>query len=284
MPKIYWTVVRLTILSLSCLSCAESPQPAIWLIEDNDTKIYISGDIHVLSSDTSWSYKEYENILNKADEVILEIVKPDVDILNQMVAMYGRYPRGQSLQDDISTETYSLFSEKLYEVTGIKRNKVLMKPWYAVFYYGAKLAQKQEKSPNYSLGNYVRAEAIRSNIQIIGLETPESQVLVFNAVSQAYPNQLIRAVLFEGDDTFDDSWANGDVKKMAVYLDEYIHRFPDFSKFVIVERNKTWVDKIVKKMEDPGVKLIVVGMGHLVGQSSVLDLLNEQGIQVQRVH
>ena len=56
--------------------------------------------------------------------------------------------------------------------------------------------------------------------------------------------------------------------------------YPDIYDRFFTERNKMWVLKIRKMMEQNDNVLIIVGAGHLVGKDSVVDLLRKNGYKV----
>ncbi len=51
----------------------------------------------------------------------------------------------------------------------------------------------------------------------------------------------------------------------------------------IHERNANWVQWLKGRMDKPGTVLVAVGAGLLAGKGSVVDLLQKQGLKVQRV-
>src|SRR6185295_3401151 len=49
------------------------PHPAIWLLEDGDTKIYLFGTVHILPHGFRWRSPRFDAIARSADELVLEI-------------------------------------------------------------------------------------------------------------------------------------------------------------------------------------------------------------------
>ncbi|MEM7741605.1 MAG: TraB/GumN family protein, partial [Pseudomonadota bacterium] len=45
---------------------------ALWAVEDEDTKVYILGTIHLMNADTNWSTAEINRAFDEADAVYLE--------------------------------------------------------------------------------------------------------------------------------------------------------------------------------------------------------------------
>jgi uncharacterized protein YbaP (TraB family) len=52
---------------------------------------------------------------------------------------------------------------------------------------------------------------------------------------------------------------------------------------LITRRDAHWADAIVERLNQPGIQLIAVGAGHLVGPNSVQAMLAKLGYKVERV-
>ena len=49
------------------------PQPALWLLEDADTKIYLFGTVHILPRGFRWRSPRFDAVARSADELVMEI-------------------------------------------------------------------------------------------------------------------------------------------------------------------------------------------------------------------
>ena len=49
------------------------PHPAIWLLADADTRIYLFGTVHVLHPDLRWRSTTFNRIAGEAQELVLEL-------------------------------------------------------------------------------------------------------------------------------------------------------------------------------------------------------------------
>src|SRR3954471_4797857 len=49
------------------------PRPAIWLLADADTRIYLFGTVHVLHPDLRWRSATFNRIAGEAQELVLEL-------------------------------------------------------------------------------------------------------------------------------------------------------------------------------------------------------------------
>src|SRR5436190_10983366 len=49
------------------------PHPAIWLLSDADTRIYLFGTVHVLHPELRWRSAAFNRVANDAQELVLEL-------------------------------------------------------------------------------------------------------------------------------------------------------------------------------------------------------------------
>src|SRR5687768_9663045 len=78
------------------------PSPAIWLLADEDTKIYLFGTVHILRPGFRWRSPAVDRIIAEADELVVETYEaPGRDdyadvhrafVLDQPVPILGRVP------------------------------------------------------------------------------------------------------------------------------------------------------------------------------------------------
>lgn len=78
------------------------------------------------------------------------------------------------------------------------------------------------------------------------------------------------------------AWRRGDAKALADLLSEGFEEYPDLYRPLTVERNRKWIPTIEEFLDDKDDYLIVVGTLHLVGDDSVIELLEKKGHEVKQ--
>ena len=87
-------LVRRTAAALALLFAAApalaqtAPQPAdpaLWVVKDKDTTIYLFGTIHVLKPGLSWFDDGVKKAFDASDELVLEMVQPDAATMQNIV-------------------------------------------------------------------------------------------------------------------------------------------------------------------------------------------------------
>src|SRR5512147_1804842 len=118
-------------------ACAETPSnlihPALFVVRDADSTIYLFGTIHVRRRGQDWGGPEAHAALASADEVWTELeISPEGDVLGQRLAMqYGMAPAGHPLSSYLSAEE----NQRLNALTtrlGLPPNALEpLQPWLA---------------------------------------------------------------------------------------------------------------------------------------------------------
>ena len=79
--------------------------PAMWVVKDKDTTIYLFGTFHVLDGKADWFNDEVRQAFDRSDEVVLEAIIPeDPASLAPLMAKYAMAPSGKKLTDQLSPE------------------------------------------------------------------------------------------------------------------------------------------------------------------------------------
>ena len=87
-------------LTLSLPACAQTAKPAndadpaLWVVKDADTTIYLCGTIHVLKPGLTWFDESVKTAFDRSDEVKLELVMPDPATMQGQVKATGLAPAG----------------------------------------------------------------------------------------------------------------------------------------------------------------------------------------------
>src|SRR5262245_5826410 len=78
------------------------------------------------------------------------------------------------------------------------------------------------------------------------------------------------------------AWSTGDVATLERLLLSGMQEYPAVHQTIIVDRNRRWVTRIEKMIEQGESALITVGAAHLVGKDGVIELLRTRGYIVEQ--
>ena len=76
------------------------------------------------------------------------------------------------------------------------------------------------------------------------------------------------------------AWKNYDFDYFEKIAERDIRRWPLTSEVLLAERNQKWVPTLVTTIEEQTAALFVVGALHLPGESGLISLLTQTGLQL----
>ena len=59
--------------------------------------------------------------------------------------------------------------------------------------------------------------------------------------------------------------------------------YPDLYNTLLVERNMQWLPKIERHIQDSPKELVLIGVGHLVGEEGIIQYLRRQGYRINKL-
>ena len=80
------------------------------------------------------------------------------------------------------------------------------------------------------------------------------------------------------------NWVEGTLDKLARLFLSEMGGFEDaFLERLIYQRNRNWIAPLESMLEQDEEALVIVGAAHLIGDGSVLDLLEQAGYRIERI-
>ncbi|WP_201155021.1 TraB/GumN family protein [Rhodothalassium salexigens] len=278
---------------------ARSPDgPPLWLLADDDSQVYLFGSIHMMKPDVAWFEDKIETAFKAAHTVTFEVDFDDIDPaqVQRFMMDNSRLPEGQRLSDllpdTVMDELMSVFAKVPTPTgeTGIPRSVVEQwRPWFASLQYAQTVAAMAGFMPQYGIDVVLTQRATQAGKPIEGLETITEQFEVLMTIDDLAGSGAFQAQMERYDDPvqlFDDmkiDWLAGDTAGLdALLLDPSEEMAPAFHKTLFDDRNADWVPQIEAMLDEPGTQFVVMGVGHLIGDNSVVDLLEDRGHTVTR--
>jgi uncharacterized protein YbaP (TraB family) len=244
-------------------TAAVEADPAIFVIRDHDTTVYLFGTFHVLSPDLQWFDGPVEQAFFESDELVVETLPAE-----QKAALAALPPTAARIRPAASS---FLTSTQDAVRAGESQGMVLAN--------GADMV-------------LLRAAAAEGKT-VEPLETLESQFAMIAAIpSQASsPTPCAEADCLKPADELgaamvelQDAWANGDHGLFSAVLDEMQESAPDAYRILFVERNARWSNWVAGRMQHPGTAFVAIGSAHLAGEDSLLVRLAQRGLISRRLH
>ena len=267
----------------------EDADPALWVVKDEDTTIYMFGTVHFLKPGLTWFDEAVKEAFDASETIVLEIKPGDPGQDQQTFAKHAIDQSGKSARSQLSEDEQKSYV-KVMERLGTPVNSFdPFKPWAAALIIQITGLQQVGFDPEKGVEKILESAAMASGKEIVGLETADFQFGIFDSFSAE--NQ--KAFLVQTIDSFDEiekglddlvePWAQGNTEKLAALLNEGLS-LPEFKDKLLTRRNANWAEWINKRMEKPGTVFMAVGAGHLAGTTDVQTLLSAYGLNAERIN
>ena len=264
--------------------------PAMWVVKDQDTTIYLFGTFHVLDGKTDWFNEEVKQAFDRSDEVVLEAIIPeDPAALAPLMAKYAIASSGKPLTEQLSPDARAKLVKILGE-SGVPAAALdKMKPGFAGMTVALLPYQKAGMSPEHGTEKTLAKAAKEANKPVGELEGIEAQLKMLDKIPESAHVRSLEQVL----DKFEElpaliadmktNWNSGNAEGFAKLMNEMQASSPETFKVMMTDRNANWAEWIDQRLDKPGTVFIAVGTAHLAGDDSVQEFLGKRGIHSKRV-
>lgn len=266
----------------------EDIDPALWVVRDKDTTIYLFGSVHVLKPGLGWFDDGVKLAFDASDTLVLELVEPSAGEVAKIMADLSIDKSGSALREKMSVEDRAAFEDALKKLKIAPETLDPLDPWAAALnvYYAALF--KAGYDPLSGVETQLTAAAKASGKPIVGLETMRSQLLIFDKLPLKTQIGYVMDVAKGADDIEEQTdklvarWARADVDEVAAIMNEGFDAL-GLTEPLLTRRNANWAKWIAQRMQKKGTVFVAVGAGHLAGPVSVQSLLPAYDLKAERV-
>ncbi|MEH6791218.1 TraB/GumN family protein [Parasphingorhabdus sp.] len=311
MPRTWLTPVILPVL-LALSACQTTPQetdlastaegaaerppavmpddadPALWLIRDEDTTIYLFGTVHILKPGMTWFDEAVKDGFEASDELVIEMIKPDQAVMVKIVNDLAIDKSGISLRDKLAAEDRTHYEETLTRWTVPVAAFDALDPWFASVNLSMIPLMRSGYATDQGVEDALLSHAAARKMAVAGLETPEQQLGFFDNLPEDVQIRFLNFTVdtidgaAEGMEQMVIEWANGNVDALGELMNAGLEDRVLYDT-LLVNRNKSWADWVEQRMQQPGTIFLAVGAGHLAGESSLQALLAKKGLVAKRI-
>jgi len=262
--------------------------PALWVVKDADTTIYLFGSVHILKPGLGWFDDGVKTAFDASDQLVLELVEPPAAEVQAMFGQLAMDQKGKALRSKMNDADRAVYEAAMGKLGIPAAAFDPFEPWAAAMTLSLLAMQKSGFDPNSGVEKQLTAAANITKKPIAGLETMEFQLGVFDTLAETEQVQFLVETAKDIDDagaTMDkmvDLWAAPDPEKLGALMNEEMTSRTLYDA-LLTKRNANWAKWISARMAKPGVTFIAVGAGHLAGPTSVQALLPAYGLNATRV-
>jgi uncharacterized protein YbaP (TraB family) len=264
-------------------------KPPVWTVRSGHATLVIFGSIHLLPAGLDWRPPALDAALQIADEVWFELpITPQSDAKAAAESQsLGQLPAPQRLSDLLSAEELEKLQAAAAKVRCVPEALDRMRPWMAELTLS--LAEDAQMGANASDGVEEQVQAVAPpSVKRRAFETAAQQIRILSDAplkdQLASLNWTVREIE-EDPDSYRrvvDAWMAGDLEALEREAVEPLATIsPALYQRLLIRRNHQWVARLRQRLRRPGVFVVVVGVGHLVGDESVPQLLRAAGLSVE---
>ena len=269
----------------------EPAHNCLWRVSGESNCVYLLGSIHLLKSEHYPVSVPISKAFLDSRVLVLEIDLGGATNSATQVHLFskGMLSGTSTLQRILSPATFDLASRRTKEL-GLDISLFNgFKPWYFVMTLTMLKLQKLGFDPMDGIDWHFYRQARQYERKVIGLETLDEQIGLFDSVSVAEQEQLVQQTLRDFDVVDKDmnriyqAWRTGDVAGLEKTLLKSFEEYPRIYNLFVVNRNRKWLPRFESFLKDSDNYLVVVGAGHLAGKDSLVKLLQKKRYKVEQL-
>jgi len=283
MRHIGWFLVLL-------LAAPAAAEPLLYRISDADSAVWLLGSVHALRSSDYPLDDRIESAYASADRIILEVDPMELEpahIAGVMMAL-GRYEDGR-LSDAFSSDEFLELQLGLAAMGVDIEQLQPFEPWFAALQvFGLNLARNGFAGTE-GVDTHFAVRAANDGKSTGGLETAREQLALFdNLPAETQKTFLLETVADSGGfraemERLVETWQRGDTDSLQQLIDDEFSDAPELRESMLNARNRNWLQPVTDYLDRPGETLVIVGALHLVGAGGLVELLQSEGYEVERV-
>jgi uncharacterized protein len=270
---------------------AQVAQPAMWVVRDADSTIYLYGTIHLRKTGAKWGGPEAERALNEAQEVWTELeIDPSKEAAMQGLVMQYGIDREKPLSAKIDSARLPALQAAATKIGMPAANLEPMRPWLAGLTLTVVPMMQAGYDPNAGVDRAVNTIARAAGKKMRWFETSEQQLQFFANTPEPVQLQMLYEAIDQINEgasamaTLESAWEKGDDRTLAnEMVAEMARDYPELYDVLLKKRNAAWTEVLAREMAGSGVDFVAVGAAHLAGPDSVQAMMKAKGFRIERV-
>lgn len=283
------------VLALFCAApaFAQTPvRPALFVVRDADSAIYLFGTIHVRRPGSDWGGPAAHAALAESDEVWTEIeIDPAAGANAQAIILrLGMAPADQPLSSRLSEAQNQRLGALATQLSIPRAMLEPMRPWFAAITLSLIPMLQAGYDPDSGVDQMIDRAAEAAGKRMRSFETLEQQLTFMAGLSEEAQREMLLDAIDQGSkgaEAFDGmsaAWEAGDLDTLeALVVEDTRKNYPELYDVLIKRRNDVWMDVLTQELRGSGVDFIAVGAGHIVGRDGLVAQFRARGFRVQRV-
>jgi uncharacterized protein len=270
---------------------AHAAHPALWVLKNKASTIYLFGTIHALPPHFEWENPVIRAALARSDRLVLEAVidqdknKAAEALLHLGVATTTQLPLVDRVAPKYRDSLLAMATKSAVPIAALDK----MKTWAAAMVLFGVTVTGLGVTSGDGVEEQLKTQFRGSGKPIEGLETLEQQLGFFDTLDESKQREFLESIVDQQPDDAADfgkmlgAWSHGDERGIAASFDKDMKATDALRTVLLARRNAQWADALIGRLAVPGMQFVAVGAGHLTGSDSVQAMLAKLGYSVQRI-
>ncbi|UYZ84518.1 TraB/GumN family protein [Entomomonas sp. E2T0] len=259
---------------------------SVWIAEKDNKKIILAGSVHLIHPSQLPLPAEYLKAFDASKRIVFEIDLAEMSSLTSAAKMMQIFQlQGTTLDKTLKPAVWREL-QQMMQKHNIPTTLVMFDAAFMSFSLPMIIWQQQGYQEGIDKILYDKAK--QQGKAVAGLETFDQQLAALASLKRINPNILIEETLKGltdpelALDTLIKQVYQGETTAIEDQLEHYKTKdMETFYQNLLVKRNQAWIAQITRYAADNTPTMVVVGAMHLVGDDSVLKLLEEKGYQIK---
>lgn len=184
------------VLLLTLPATPAAARPALWVVRDADTSIYLFGTVHLLPKDASWHDPTLDEALAQSQTLYVEVTDDNPANMADLVQRLGTDPAHplSSQLSPLEAHRLDLLANRA-GVPGGMRKLNMMRPWLAALTLTLVPLKQAGLDVKHGVDRQLRTRMIDAGKPVVGLETAEQQIHLLADMPRAAELALLRSTM-----------------------------------------------------------------------------------------
>ncbi len=268
---------------------ADTARHPLWRVTSAEDTLHVLGSVHLLRPEAYPLAAPIRAVIADAEKVAFEVDLDSMQAAAPMMLQAGMYPSDSTLQQGVSDQTYAMLTAALDTLQVLPMQIQRMRPWLVSLVLTSAVLQRGGYEIASGIDQHVYRKVQEREVEVVGLESFAEQIAILSSISAEDPDAYLRYSLENMTEALDQidrimaAWDAGDAATIAAVMNQGMEAFPAVREQVLVQRNRNWIAPIERLFGTEAQTLVVVGVGHLVGEDSVLAMLQARGYTVTQL-
>ena len=275
------------------LSANDNSPLYFWNIKTDISNVYILGSIHILNEDFYPLPCKIEAAFEESDILVVEadINSVQDEEMVMLVLQKGIYTDGSTIRDLLGDEEFLLLRKKLEELELPVNAFLTFKPWLLAITIQAMNFDFYGYDSSHGLDLYFLNKA--EHKEVLEFESVEYQLNMFTGMTEELQIAFLLSTLTDNSlsvlflEQVIEFWKTGEADSMYMLIypeNEITPLDKELMQLFFFDRNILMADRIESFLDTGGNYFIIVGAGHMAGEGSIIDILNERGNKVIQMY